>query len=45
MRKKITQSQEKQVKAADQHRKKIEYKVDDEVWLSTKNIKIEKLLQ
>ena len=44
-RKKIAQSQEKQAETANQHRKNIEYKVDDKVWLSTKNIKTEKLLK
>ena len=38
-------SQEIQVKAADRHQKSVEdeYKVGDNVWLSTKNIKTEKL--
>ena len=35
----MAQSQEQQAKAADQNRKDVEYKVGDEVWLSTKNIK------
>ena len=36
-------SQERQTDATDRHRKKAEYRVDDIVWLSTKNIKIKRL--
>ena len=38
----MARSQEVQVEAADWHRKDVEYKVGDKVWLSTKNIKTEK---
>ena len=43
VRKKMAQSQEKQAEAADRHRKEVEYKVGDKIWLSTKNIKTKKL--
>ena len=39
VRTEMARSQEKYTKAADQHRKSVEYKVGDSVWLSTKNIK------
>ena len=43
VRSEMAHSQEKQAKAADRHRKSVEeYKVGDEVWLSTKNIKTER---
>ena len=43
----MAQSQEIQAKAADQHPKSIEgkYKIDDKVWLSTKNIKTKQPLK
>ena len=47
VRKKMAWSQERQTVAADRHRKNVEdkYKVRDKVWLSTKNIKMEKPLK
>ena len=36
---KMARSQKKYTKAADLHRKSVEYKISDSVWLSTKNIK------
>ena len=44
VRNEMAQSQEQQAKAADRHQKSIEgkYKVGDQVWLSTKNIKTER---
>ena len=42
VREEMAQSQEKQAGAADRHRKDVEYKVGDEVWLLTKNIKTER---
>ena len=36
------QSQEQQTEAADRHQKSVEYKVGNNVWLSTKNIKTER---
>ena len=42
MRKEIAQSQKKQAEAVDRDRKEVEYKVRDEVWLSTKNLKTER---
>ena len=47
VRNKMAQSQERQAKAADQHQKSVEdeYKVGDNVWLSTKNIKMERPLK
>ena len=40
----MARSQAAQVIAANRHRKELlKYKVEDKVWLSTKNIKIEKL--
>ena len=38
----MARSQERQAEAADRHRKKAEYKVGDEVWLLTRNIKTER---
>ena len=45
VRTKMARSQEKQTEAADRHQKSVEdeYKVGDEVWLSAKNIKTERL--
>ena len=47
VRKKMAQSQKKQAVATDRHRKDIEkkYKVNNIVWLLTKNIKTEQLLK
>ena len=38
----MAQNQKKQAVTADQHEKNMEYKIGDEVWLSTKNIKTKK---
>ena len=45
VRNKMARSQEQQAKAADRHQKSVEdnYKVGDQVWLLTKNIKTERL--
>ena len=46
MQKKMTKSQAKQAVAANHHQKKLSvYKVGDMVWLSTRNIKTERLLK
>ena len=47
VRDEMAQSQEQQAKAADWHRKSVEgnYKVGDEVWLSTRNIKTKQPLK
>ena len=47
LRNKIAHSQGMQAKAADQHQKSVkkQYKVDDKVWLSTKNIKTKRSLK
>ena len=42
VKKKMALSQKKQAEAADWHRKDVEYKVGDKVWLLTKNIKTER---
>ena len=42
VRNKMAWSQERQAEAADQHRKSVEYKVGNSVWLLTKNIKTER---
>ena len=45
VRNKMIQNQEKQAKAANQHRKEVEYKIGDRVWLLTKNINIKRPLK
>ena len=45
VRNEMAQSQEQQAEAADRYQKSVEYKVGDNVWLWTKNIKTERPLK